>query len=58
MPPLHAIVSSPRLDELGAEIFLGTRSPFPVKEKTVLFQYPQAVGLDALKHEMLKEVSL
>jgi hypothetical protein len=55
--PLYAIVPSPRLDELGARISLGKPSPFPVREKTVLFQYPEAAGLDVLKQEILTEVS-
>jgi hypothetical protein len=56
--PLHAVVPSSRLDELGAITSLGKPSPFPVKEKTVISQFPEAVGLDTLKKEMLKEVRL
>jgi hypothetical protein len=56
--PLHAVVPSSRLDELGAVISLGKPIPFPVREKTVISQFSEAVGLDILKKEMLKEVRL
>jgi hypothetical protein len=56
--PLYAVVPSLRLDELSAITSLGEPSPFPVREKTVISQFPEAVGLDILKKEMLKEVRL